>query len=359
MQEHRSRQYSLAALAAALLTMPALAHAQSATLYGRLDSDLETIKVSKGDNDVTRVSSNSSRFGIKGKEDLGGGLSAWYQVESSINVDAGGGTLAGRNTGVGLKGGWGTVMLGRWDSPYKLSTLRLDPFGITTIAGAQNIFGQMSGPDTPDFDRRVTNGVQYWSPDWNGLAFRLAYGAGESAGPLKPNVLSVSAAYDRKPFYVALAYEKHQDAQTLAAGPGDDTGTRVGVGYRFAHTDVGLAYERLRYSTAGAGDLQRNAWLASVKHRFSDQVYVRATYLKAGDRSGSYTGPDGAGPETGASGINLGVSYVFSKRTEVYALYARLRNDENVAYNYGVNSLKNVPTGATLSGFGVGIKHSF
>ena len=67
---------------------------------------------------VYRVSSNSSRLGVRGTESLGGGLNAIFQIESSVSADAGGGTLAARETFVGLQGAWGTVKMGNFLAPY-------------------------------------------------------------------------------------------------------------------------------------------------------------------------------------------------------------------------------------------------
>ena len=122
----------VAVAVAGLLAAPLAAQAQTAnvTLYGRLNLTLEGVSGSQtqaagtsapGQNvnrTVYRVSSNSSRLGVRGSESLGGGLSAIFQIESSINGDSGGGTLAGRETFVGLQGTWGTVKIGNFLAPY-------------------------------------------------------------------------------------------------------------------------------------------------------------------------------------------------------------------------------------------------
>ena len=114
----------LVALAVAgVLSAPLAAQAQTAnvTLYGRLNLDVEAVETRIADGSkpkLYRVSSNSSRLGVRGTESLGGGLNAIFQLESSISGDAGGGTLAGRETFVGLQGGWGTVKIGNFLAPY-------------------------------------------------------------------------------------------------------------------------------------------------------------------------------------------------------------------------------------------------
>ena len=131
----------LVALAVAGVLGAPLAQAQTAnvTLYGRVNLDVELVKGSIYNNNIKqpalcdkvvnfdclttnptiyRMGTNSSRFGFRGTESLGGGLNAIFQVESSIDPAHSGGTLAGRESFVGLQGGWGTFKIGRFLTPY-------------------------------------------------------------------------------------------------------------------------------------------------------------------------------------------------------------------------------------------------
>ena len=119
----------VAVAVAGMLAAPLAAQAQTAnvTLYGRLNLDAEVINVKQdvvgggGKQNVFRVMSNSSRLGVRGSEALGGGLSAVFQIESAVGATAGGGlgsTLGTRETFVGLQGGWGTVKMGYFLTPY-------------------------------------------------------------------------------------------------------------------------------------------------------------------------------------------------------------------------------------------------
>src|SRR5204863_203010 len=137
---------------------------------------------------VTRVDSNSSRFGLKGEEDLGGGIKAIFLIESgfdassngnnSVNNGAGaasaGNTIASRDTYAGLTGGFGTVRLGQFDTPYKnldALTARFLDTGIQAETGLQS---NCSAPGngfsaTACFDRRQVNSVRYDTPNFSGL----------------------------------------------------------------------------------------------------------------------------------------------------------------------------------------------
>ena len=115
----------LVAVAIAGLLAAPLAQAQTAnvTLYGRINIDMEFVNGRLANNtnpNVYRVASNSSRFGLRGTESLGGGLNAIFQIENgSIRPTTGdGGNLAGRDSFVGLSGGWGTFKMGRYLAPY-------------------------------------------------------------------------------------------------------------------------------------------------------------------------------------------------------------------------------------------------
>ena len=110
----------VAVAVAAVLASPLAAQAQSSnvTLYGRVHLDLEYIDVNQGLPSTQRLSSNSSRLGVRGTESLGGGLNAIFQIESALSADAGGGQLATRETFIGLQGSWGTVKWGNFLAPY-------------------------------------------------------------------------------------------------------------------------------------------------------------------------------------------------------------------------------------------------
>ena len=164
----------LIALAVAGAFAPAMALAQgtNVTIYGTLNADLEWVKADGASaaiavapfpapvsgfntNSRARVSSNSSNLGFRVREDLGGGMTAWAQCESSANVDAGGGTLCSRNTGLGVEGAWGNIFLGQWDTPYKSATGGLDPMGNVGVAQYVGIFGS---PGLNTISGTVANG---------------------------------------------------------------------------------------------------------------------------------------------------------------------------------------------------------
>lgn len=348
-----------------------LADSSNVTIYGTLNADFENVKADGGAANVSsrnRVSSNSSNIGFKGSEDLGNGLKAIFQVESSVGLDNGVGTFSARNSNVGLSGGFGTVFLGNWDTPYKYSTGRLDPFGNTGIGGYSSIMGSggsvTGGNTVTSFDRRMNNSVQYWTPSMNGFSARVAYGANEeeaASGSPSPNTWSLSAGYENGPVYITAAYDRHDEF--FAADKSDDA-WKIGGSYTFGNTTIGAIYEQIDFEFA-TGDLELRNWYLSLTHKIGPGT-IRAAYTRSRDPKGSSltgiaagAGAPGVNNDAGAHQFVIGYGYSLSKRTEVYALYSKIENDTNATYNFATNALGGIGAGSDPRGFGLGIKHTF
>src|ERR1700694_1621521 len=202
------------AVAGAFTLPPLAAQAQTAnvTLYGRLNIDFEFIRgktcaaatapvagapgTAAGcfvgtpqDNStnptVNRLSSNSSRLGVRGTESLGGGLNAIFQIESSINGDTNAGNLGGRETFVGLQGSWGKFTAGRFLAPqddlhpiFGNATTLTTSILSTADLWAQGTLNKAQG----GFDARLGNSLRYDSPNWSGFTAALQYSTRDSSG---------------------------------------------------------------------------------------------------------------------------------------------------------------------------------
>jgi predicted porin len=170
----------------------------------------------KGGNGAPVVAAGtgpSNRFGIKGSEDLGNGLKAIYQIEVGVNFDTNNNlvnnndTFYWRNTFVGLAGDWGTALIGRHDTPLKISTAKLDLFA-DTLADMNATIGFQ--------DLRADSAVAYISPSFSGFQFSAAIvPAGGSTGIGAQNInsdqinggWSAAGIYKNGPFYASAAYE--------------------------------------------------------------------------------------------------------------------------------------------------------
>ena len=362
----------LVALAVAgVLSAPLAAQAQTAnvTLYGRLNLTLEAVQTRVADGtkpNIYRVSSNSSRLGVRGTESLGGGLNAIFQIESSINGDAGGGTLAGRETFVGLQGGWGTVKIGNFLAPYD----DIHPiFGnvptlTTSILSTAAVWAQ--GPASKaqgGFDARLGNSIRYDSPNFSGFTGSIQASTSENAA--HGMVYSMGGYYNNGPIQAGLAYERNQKVR--ASNQNDDA-ISVAGGYNFGIVRVAGVYERLKYET-GSGDLKRDFYGVSATANLGPgQVYAFWGHGNDGKGSaadGTQVGGLVKGGDTSVDQYEISYTYPLSKRTLTYIGYVRIDNDTQARYTFNINPInQSATTGGLASegkpqGLTAGIVHFF
>ena len=371
------KQKLLISAVLAAFAAPAMADESNVTVYGLFDLSYDVINTGTGAaaaNGVAnqsgtssgRVSSNTSKIGFKGNEDLGDGLKAVWQLEQTIypgaseTAKAGKATLGTRNTFLGLSSASaGTILMGRHDTPYKMSTRSLDVFG-DGIADNRNLMGV----GTASFDGRQDQVVAYVSPKL-GDAFTLAAGYVNLSNPMpnlstsaKSSALSVAGMYDANGIYAALAYESHDFTSAAPAVSTNERATRAGLGYKGDAFSIGAVYESTK-DNLGAAFADKNGHKAAyvgAKFKVSDNDTIKLAYAKLGNR--------GNVANTGATQASLGFDHSFSKRTTIYALYTKL--NQNTATNIGLSGEASIGGATTSSGFGsapsafaVGLKHSF
>lgn len=351
---------------------PAFAATANVDIYGAVRASIDSVDSDSSER-RTRVSSNNSRIGFKGAEDLGGGLSAVWQWEYAFQLDQqlnqatatsnGGSTTAGanshRNTFVGLSSKTlGALTLGTQESPLKTSTGPLAVFG-DTLADYRSVFTNMS--------TRADNSVLYTSPDMSGFVIS-AMGAARNEGGSTANdnarMYALSGVYKNGPLYATLALENNKDSFN-AANNSNGTGSiaahkanawRAGVGYTFGNTKLGLAYENndVTNPTGTAKLNDGHAWYASVAHKMGN-VTLNAAYT---DRDETLSGAN-----NGAKQATLGAEYALSKRTGVYALWTKVSNDSagimGIGAATGIATVTNTVAGGDASGFSLGMNHSF
>ena len=299
------------------------------------------------------LSSNASRIGFKGDEDLGGGLTALYQFETGVSFDTGAWATDARPSFVGLGGGFGTVVGGRLDTPYKSTTNSWDPF-VDTKADYNSI---MQGA-------RTSNTLAYMSPDMSGFKASLAYVmpsvvTGSDSLPMtktqkKQSAYDLGLNYDNGPLGIAAGYEvltKSGDTATGATEPDDATFWKVGAKYVIMDaTTLALIYEN---QDVGGDIKDHNNIYFAASHKIGETT-LKLAYTKA-DKWG---GVD----NSGADQISVGVSQALTKNTEVYALYSQISNEDNGIYGLsgGPGSVaKTDGTQSDVSTISIGINHSF
>lgn len=334
-------------------------------IYGRLGLTMESVRTSRGASaTLQRLSASRSVLGFRGQEDLGGGLYALFQVEGAVAADTGAGSLANRDTRVGLQGKWGTLFFGHWLTPYASSTAGLDPF-FTLPVGFSNLMGNGVAPSTDNtgnlsaFDRRQANIVQFHSPVIRGFSLQVAVTPKEESERrpgLDPWLASVAASHSTGPWTTTLAWERHSDYQ--AAGTRDD-GVKLGLSWRDGPWRLAGLVERLRYGTAGE-ELQRDAWFLSASYGVGPGRWI-LNLAQAGDGSGPFgsrVGAVTAGADTGARQVTAGYEYALSRRTSLHAYGAWLRNDNRGRYDLTLGPL-GIGEGASLRTVALGMRTSF
>lgn len=364
-----------------------------------------------------RVTSNSSNFGVRGSIELVPGLKAVAQIESSVSMDGGGGTIAGRNTYAGLAGDFGTLLyVGAHDTPYKRGgkIQEKDPFFATTFAALYGVRGSpgfnqvagaapaagtasIGGDGQASFAARVNNAIWYATPKWMGLSGEVAVSADEAktasgaAVRLDPWVVSASVTYELGPAWASFAYERRKDIFALsqiavvggAAGNSaanstgsTDQGFELGVGYTLLKdTDFLLVLERLSFeSNPGTGapaafvtKYDRDAIMVAVSHRIGPHRVAGAVSL-AGEANCSSVGGGCDANGTDAQQYTLGYHYSLSARATAYLYGTWIRNGRFASYTWGVSpALGGSGSGtAVLQGFGadpkaigLGVRYAF
>ncbi len=350
-------------------------------LYGQAKVSVDTISTdaaAPANRRLNRVSSNSSRLGVKGSEDIGEGLSAVFQLELGVNLDGSSttvdtpgadgkaataddkttsiSTISYRNSFAGLSHkAAGTLIFGIHDTPYKLATGSLDVFA-DTMGDYNAIIGNVNG--TADFDQRTKDTIMYLSPKLLGFQIMAAKSTTgeETNNNADPNAseYSGSALYNGGPVFASLAYETHRNKfGSFDALHDKVAGTKAGVGLTFGGTKLGLVYEKMKDGKADS-KFTRNAYYAALSQKIGNET-IKAAYGKAGDGADPST-------QTGATQYIFGIDHAFSKRTTVYALYTKMRNNKDATYGLGQSGAGGayVPgAGEKPSDASIGINHSF
>ncbi len=362
-----NKKLLIVAVGAALVAGPMLAaQAAAPTLYGHFHMSSDNI-----DNNNAKygyISSNSTRIGVKGDEDLGGGLKAIYQVEGGIlAVDTGvagmGNTL--RNSYLGLAGSsWGAVKVGRYDSPFKELGRKLDNFN-EELGDMRNVLSGSTSAASA-YDNRLNNMIRYESPNMSGLTVNVAHSSNDASsltaeGPggsgKSNNNLGVN--WSSGPIFVGAAYQKLGYNKGGTVTKDHDNSWRLAGAYTMDNLMVGLIYQDLK-DIAGK-DLNQKAMGLAASFKMANNM-IKFHYLTLDDLKGSTAA--GANSDTGSKLWALGVDHMFSKTTKVYVDYAQAKNDNNTAGTsvisgnggHGETLLTSSGVSGTNPGFGKKVK---
>ena len=350
---------SLLALAA-LTAFAGVASAQSSvTLFGVIDANVRNVKTSAGSlKTLSTDGMGSSRLGVRGVEDIGGGLRAGFWLEGSVNVDVGGGQkTAGavgngfgaqdwqRRATVSLLGGFGEIRLGRDYTPDFWNHTVFDPFGTNGVGNSVNTFDTLGSGATTTV--RANNSVGYFLPGGLGGVYgQVMVAAGEGATGNKH--MGFRVGYAAGPMNVALAYGK-----TSVDGSVDWTRLNIGASYNLGFMTLMGQYINSDVSGGAANGRENTNIVLGANIKAGAQGTFKVSYVKAdGD------GPAASDKTRDATQMAFGYQHALSKRSSVYAHYARISNKAGANYRVAGTALANA-NGKASTGFEFGVNHSF
>lgn len=351
-------------------------HAQSSvTLYGVLDEFVgyQSTKVNGKNTSLTALGNNgelTSRWGIRGTEDLGGGYRATFDLENGFDPGTGNVQNAyrffDRQAWVGLSAPYGEVRLGRQNTPMFAWSGNLDAFSAATYGSGFNNFA--------NWQARVDNDIAYISPKISGTQVELHYSVGGQAGTLAGDaVYQAGVQSNLGPVYLALAYLNAANAtntvrvQEIMAGGNYDYGWgKIYLGFFRANDIISATTGNALSNPAGkynptvgpVGNVAGNyhsTWSFSADYRFSPFLSVGAGYAFITDSSSL----DNTAREF--SGI---VNYDLSKATRLYGVVSRLNNSNSAQFkmtgaSITTGSFLTPGAGQSETGVQVGIRHLF
>jgi predicted porin len=294
--------------------LPAFAYAEKVEVelpefYGKINVSVQNTQ--EGDSSISELVSNASRLGVKGKIDLKHGLQGVYKTEYETQVDDGdksGQTFAQRNIYAGVKGGFGQIIVGMFDTPLKKAQKKIDLFN--------DIEGDIKSAISKS-DNRKANSVQYNTPSLSGLVATVAHIASELE--TLNDGTSSSLTYSRNDLYAAVAYDTDVEANGIDV-------TRLVGQYSVAGITLGGLWETQQQN----GD-NKDGWVYSAAYKLTSDVKLKAQYGEsdiAKDDAKTYS---------------LGVDYKLAEGAKVYAF----ATDEE----FGDNSINEY--------YGVGLEYKF
>ncbi|MBY4724256.1 MULTISPECIES: porin [Burkholderia] len=368
--------------AAVAVSFSAVAHAQSSvSLYGVLDAGLtyqSNVQTASG-HGKSRFSMGSgidqSRFGLRGSEDLGGGLKAIFTLESGFNLGNGkfangNGGMFNRQAFVGLSSQYGTVTLGK---QYDATQDYLAPLTATGSWGGTYFAHPLNNDRlSTNGDVALNNTIKYTSVNYAGLQFGGTYSFSNSTNFANNRAYSAGVSYQFEGLKLGAAYSQANNAGLSTSGavnPSVDSinGTAYGIQgrsrtygiaatYAFGPALVGAAWtqSRLDNQTNGAGTLRADNYEVNAKYNLTAALGLGAAY--------TYTNAKLNGNSTHWNQFGVQADYFLSKRTDVYAQMVYQRGTKGAGlgasiYNGDINAFPSSKVSQTAAT--VGLRHRF
>ncbi len=376
----------LAVAVAGALAAPLLAQAASSgstvQIYGVAQFEHAYIDQGSGRPSTDYVESTGSYLGFKGTESLGGGMSAWFQCETTMDIRAFDQVgLCSRNSGLGFRGGFGNVWVGRWHTPMSralgigevggeatgnLGISYLAAGGSGSVSAAAGLGTSATDLPATNFDDRITYAnpggsaqrhrfrrretclTTYETPRMGGFMLGAAVTCGNTAAEAsatdanrntKPRTWSFAGTYVNGPLAASISYERHNDMGFFAPGSRelDDRGWGLAAAYTMGAVKVGGMYVDRKWEQTD-GEIKKKSAAIGVEWNIAGPHNLHVNYNWLDDSKGnsaiainptSAGGIAAPGAETGAQSFSIAYQYNFSKRTSAKLGYARMDNDRN------------------------------
>lgn len=342
---------SLFLLAVATLAAGTAAAQSTVTLFGIVDASARYVKNGSAGSQKQLASGglNTSRFGFRGVEDLGGGLRAGFHLEAGISPDTGttDSKFFGRRATVSLLGGFGEVRLGRDYNPTALNTFS-EPFGAVGVGsvGGSFTYGPTSALGSgATTTLRNDNSIGYFLPDKLGGIYGSAMVAAGEGVPGNKYV-GGRVGYAGGPVDVAVGYGK---TETATSTDYDQYNAKALYDFRFAKLNF-------LHDVKKFGALSQKLTLLGVTIPIGVGE-VRAAYA-VNNRSGGAPGSGFANADDSKL-MAIGYLYNLSKRTALYTTVARITNDGAARGSVSGTPPAGMLGGQTSSGAEAGISHRF
>lgn len=293
---------TLALAICSIIALPTFA--ADINIYGRADVSLQSSD--EGEGSFSEVKSNASRIGFKGTHKLNDDLEVIYKAEFQVDLDGDsdkGDSITDRNQYVGLKGGFGEVLLGKNDTMLKQSQGKVDLF--SDLNG--DIKSLWKG------ENRMADTISYKSPKFSDFSVGVTY--------IAEDAVDADDAYSVAVFYGDKKLKKSKVYASIAMDSevkGYDT-TRATVQGKVAGVTLGAIYHTQEEVDGGA---EMDGFLVSAKYKI-EKVTLKGQYQTA-----DYDGGDSK------SGVTVGADYSLAKSTKLYAFYTSFDMDSGADEDY-------------------------
>ncbi|MES2839223.1 MAG: porin [Pseudomonadota bacterium] len=305
-------------IALAVLATTGAAFAQSSvTLYGRIDASVGSSKVgapgaAASSTQLFSGALTSTRWGLRGSEDLGGGLKAIFGLEQGFDASNGtqaAGSAFDRQSIVGLSGGFGAVKFGRHDTSFDdirdltVSSNIFDSGTFATTEGVVGTSGYAGVGQLADYGDRASNQIRYESPSFGGFSAGFSYGLDEQSAPVKRDVTAFNLRYKAGSLDVGYGYQ--ENANEVAASNLEYN--TLGAAYNFGSFRISGGWNQVKNKASRKSDAYSIGAIVPV-----GALDFSLGYSTAKAKQGSATFEKG-------DAFSAAVAYNMSKRTRLYA----------------------------------------